>query len=295
MPVGVPAERKCGMGAQFQQAQATFAERYAAAKENATKPFGGDKVPAGTYAGRIKSYRMEKAKTSGRNQLRVEIVIADGDSKGLVARQFQGLDPLEDGRQIGLEIFLRQIAFFGYEVPEAAQSLVDLEPICKAVEDSAPEVQFKWTMKGDFGNIELQKLLGEAREQATDETGGGEGQTGNDVDPQGVGSGFEDADHERLVEFGLAQGIAEIVDGMSKAEVIAAINGYTLWTQDCAATDLKGTDADGQKPADGITPEDADWIIAQGVSAKTVVRPKPKAAVKAPAKAAVKSVVKKRK
>ena len=275
----------------FDEAQKTFKERYQAAKENATKPFGGDKVPAGTYAGRIKSYRMEKAKTSGRNQLRLEIVIADGDSKGLVARQFQGLDPLEDGRQIGLEIFLRQIAFFGYEVPESAQSLADLEPICKAVEDSAPEVQFKWTMKGDFGNVELQKLLGEATEQA--ETN--EGNAAPEATTEPV-SAFEDADHQRLVEFGLTQGIAEIVDGMSKAEVVAAINGYTLWSKDCAAADLKGTAVDGQKPMDGIEPEEADWLIEQGVASDSIIKPKPKAAAaKAPVKAAVKAPAKKRK
>lgn len=285
---------------QFEQAGKTFAERFATARENAAKPFGGDKVPAGTYAGRIRKYSMEKAKSSGRNQLRLEVVISDGDSKGLVARQFQGLDPNDDGRSIGLEIFLRQIAFFGYEVPESATTLEDLAPIAKAIEDEGPEVEFKFTMNGDFGNIQLNKLLSEGG-NGTEVAEGGETEPEAPAAEAPAESKFEDEDHEKLVTFGLSQGVAEIMDGMSKADVVAALNGYTFWSTDCAAADLKGTAVDGQKPADGISPEDCAWLLEQGVIKDSVIVPKPrvaapaKAAVKAPVKAAVKAPAKKSK
>lgn len=274
------------MGTDFNAKKATFRDRFAKSRENAAKPWGGDDIPPSVYFGKVKTYERGVSK-NGRNQTKLELVIVDGDQKGLVARQFQGLDPLDDGRDIGLDITLRTISFFGYELPESATELKDLDPILQAIEDEAPTVQFKYTMKGDFPNIELQKLI--ESEKAEGEGAGAETvDGGTETEAQAAAkssAGFEDSDHEKLVQFALEQGVDGVTDGMSKAEVAACFDGYTFWTNDCAAGDLKGTDAEGSEPNDGIDVDTAKWLEECGVKSTNIVRPKPKAKA-APAKAA---------
>ena len=287
------------MGVDFNAKAATFRERFARSKENAAKPFGGDTIPPSTYIGKVKTYERGVSK-NGRNQTKLELVIVDGDQKGLVARQFQGLDPLDDGRDIGLDITLRTISFFGYELPESATELKDLDPILQAIEDESPTVQFKYTMRGEFPNIELQRLIEtKGGEDAGAETADGGTETETPTAATESGSRFEDADHEKLAQFALEQGVDGVTDGMSKAEVAACFDGYTFWTNDCAAGDLKGTDAEGSEPNDGIDVDTAKWLEECGVKASNIIRPKPKAkaapAKAAPAKKAAPASAKKRK
>lgn len=118
--------------------------------------FGGSTLEDGIYRMRITGAELTESQSSGRLQIAWEFTVADGDSKGEVVRDYDGLES-EDN----LFFLQRKLARLEKEVPE---DISLIEKVLAEIIKEKPLIRAKVKTKEDFTHVYINRLLNDAGE-----------------------------------------------------------------------------------------------------------------------------------
>lgn len=246
----------------------------------------GTEIPVGVYEGVLTTLGLAKSQTSGTLQVKREITISDGEYKGAIARDYNGVT-----NDIGLAILRKFIEMCGYEAPE---NIVELPATLEAIQNEAPSVRFSYTERNGFRSIRPLEISpsGDAA-PANDDTA-----TADDTEAAD-GSGDADAAATELLDkakaFGVAQGI-DVEDSDDLDAVKGKIGGYLFPVAGVKPEQLKDNGFEDPSEVTVLTDEDVALLTELGCE-DSILNPdpkydKPKAAPKAAPKASPKVAAK---
>lgn len=125
-----------------------------AAKASKTSPAGSmDNIPDGTYVAVITGAVIEESQSSQRLQVKWTMVITDGEMRGEILTDYNGLNSEE-----ALTWFARRLLQLGYEAEEL--DLTELPELLESIVGDGVKLRVKLSTKGDYRNIRIQKVLG---------------------------------------------------------------------------------------------------------------------------------------
>jgi len=191
---------------------------------------GGVRVPDGIYTGR-ESAEMREAKSSGNLMIARQFTIVDGEFKGL--NVWDNL--VFQDNPVGIQIARRWMEQHGYAWPE--EDLAEVEAIVNEINEAGALVKFKAKStpnKNDPDrpriNVDVLEILeGGVEAQANAETGA------EAADEEQVPGGPSDDD---LIAFCASQGVADVEEGMERADILAKMSEYTYTEAELTAEEI---------------------------------------------------------
>lgn len=189
---------------------------------------GGVRVPDGIYTGR-ESAEMREAKSSGNLMISRQFTIVDGEFKGL--NVWDNL--VFQGNPIGIQIARRWMEQHGYAWPE--EDLAEVETIVNEINEAGALVKFKVKSSANKNdpdrpwiNVDVLEILeGGVEAQAEAEAGA--------ADEEQVPGGPSDDD---LIAFCAAQGVADVEEGMERADILTKMAEYTYAEAELTAEEI---------------------------------------------------------
>jgi cell division septation protein DedD len=121
-------------------------------------------LPEGVYTMTIQEAEIRKSKNSGKLRASFRFVVSDGEHLG--ASQFDGFT-LDPDNPVGMSMLKQRLGKqLGYEVPESMQDVLE---ILADISKKNPIVSAQIIKKGDFTNVRVLEVLGEAEADAQQE------------------------------------------------------------------------------------------------------------------------------
>lgn len=240
-------------------------ETLAMGKKNAAE-FGNGKAPAATYVGQLSKLEFTPS-ANGRPQIVREIVINEGDYKGEVCRDYQGID-----NEIGMAILTGYIELHpGHEMPDRARLIPQ---VLAEILEKRPVYKFRWAEKNGYWSIRVQSLIEYAE---SDSEPVEPKQESEPVEPVESGNDEEEADRIRLLAFATDQGL-EVTDDMAFSDIRESVGSYVYPLEGVTPAQLKeeqGWEDTDIAAATFITQDDADFLESIDLG-DSVVKPDPK-------------------
>lgn len=135
----------------FEQGKASVQERGSGAFEE---------FDDGKYRCQLVAASISQSKTSGRWQHAMGFKFLEGEYKGKLKYQYQGLE-----NEVGFSVLIADLARMGIEV----EAVEDLESVDKKLMKEKPIVDIRLRTKGEFQNVSITKLVDEDEVENEDE------------------------------------------------------------------------------------------------------------------------------
>ena len=246
--------------------------------------FAEDPEP-GIYMGRLQTFAPVTSK-KGRAQIRREILITEGESEGIVARDYPSME--QDFVVARVRTFIEQ---HGYEMPvplfDEDQSLhkgefvfcKDMIDTCLAIENDAPDYKFEFLKdSGEYARNSVIEIIagegGAAKPEATEPEEEAPAPQTRKGPPKKKASEepVEDDILVRGMAFAVAQGVDEVDDGDDLETLTAKIAEYSFWSTDVTKTALAKAGLKGYEPADGLDEDGIAIVKELGLTRKVMVK-----------------------
>jgi hypothetical protein len=133
----------------------------------ATEKSAFDEIEDGRYLARLDGYEIGESKSSSRLQLMTAWKIVEGDYKGQVKRNYDGLET-EDN----LVYVAKLVSRLGYEAPD---DLDDLEALMKEIVGEKPLARIRLKTRGEFQNVYVDQVFDKDNEEEILEEAASEG------------------------------------------------------------------------------------------------------------------------
>lgn len=258
------------------KAQATWG-----ASKEAQQQFGVE-LPVAVYDGQVQTFGLTKS-NAGNLQMKMELVVTEGEYKGAVARAYRGLHT-----EMNLAIIRSQIEQLGYQCPENIQ---DLPATMQAIEADGALVRFKFSEREGFRNIRILEVYGAGAQPVDD----GEPAVGDVVEVQAVPEESAPAEEDEQLAaarvFAIAQGI-DVAEDADLDTIKASIAEYTYPVAGVCTEQLKDAGFEDTASVVPLSDEDVELLNSLGLT-EALLLPDPSYNKPAPAPKAPKNAAKK--
>lgn len=254
------------------------------AQKNAKNVKDGDfppDPPEGEYIGDLATLRANIS-SNGNPYVYRAIVIAEGASKGMIARDFASLTQdflvarMRDYVQ-GHDGYGWPEELFNLEECERQQTFVyheDLIDTMRAIEADKPRYRFGFEKKKGFSQIRILEVLGSgetaeaAPPAATTTRKRAAKAPSTPVEAPDDGSALA----QRLVLFCAAQGIDGVKEDDDVDTIVEIVKSYSFWSQKVTQKQLDASGFGEYKPDQGMGEEDIELLIEAGLG-KEILMP----------------------
>lgn len=150
------------MGSEFKKRLAALKGKWNKAKKEKPESFGAA-VEDGTYVGRLTLAELGESQSSGRMQVTWEATITEGENKGVIVRDYDGLETEQN-----LFFFQAKLARFGKEIPDG-DNIEEIEEILAELTKEKPAIRFRVQTKDDFTHFRINRLLKDSDTEEVEE------------------------------------------------------------------------------------------------------------------------------